>query len=58
MAHLAGKQFMRFLGLLAAGDVQENAGHRALHDARVVALAARRYPAHLITDHDAEIDLV
>ena len=58
MAHLAGEEFVAFLGLLAAGDIEEDAEHRAVQHAFVFALPPGRDPADFLTDHDAEIDLV
>jgi hypothetical protein len=49
---------MAFLGLLASGDVDENSVHDATDDVRVVSLTAGRYPADLVTDHDAEVDFI
>jgi hypothetical protein len=58
MAHLADKQFMAFLGLLAPGDVEEDAEHDPSDDAFVVALAAGGDPPHQIAVQDAEVHLV
>ena len=49
---------MALFGLLAAGHVEKNAEHDTVDDAGVGALATSRDPPKLVTQHDAEIDLV
>jgi hypothetical protein len=58
VAHLAGEQLVAFLRLLAAGDVEEDAEHGPADDALILALAARRDPADLAAEHDAEVGFV
>ena len=57
MTHLAGKQFVRFLSMLASRHVEKDAKHSTAGYSGVVPLASRRYPADLGTDHNAKIDL-
>jgi hypothetical protein len=58
MAHLAGEEFVSLLGLLATGDVEEDARHDPSGDALVVALTSGRDPSHETPIQDAEVDLV
>ena len=58
VAHFTRQQLMAFLGLLASGDVDENSDHDATDDVRILALTARRDPADLVAEHDAEVDFV
>lgn len=46
-------RFMAFLGVLASGDVSENAMHDATNNVRIISLIASRYPADLVTGHYA-----
>ena len=47
MAHLARQQFVRFLGLLALGDIEEDAKHNSIGYVRIVALASSGNPANI-----------
>ena len=58
MAHLAGKQLVGFLGLLPASNVQEYSQHYAADNPGIASLAACRYPADFLIDHDTKINLV
>lgn len=58
MAYLAGEEFMAFLGLFAAGHVQENAVGEVVLRYGVVAYAAGRDPADVVLDDQPEIELL
>jgi hypothetical protein len=49
---------MSLFGLIAAGDIKENAEHHPIDNVCIVALAASRYPTNLVAHHDAEVDFV
>ena len=58
MAHLARKQFVGFLSLLALGDVKEDAEHDAVGYVSIVALTPSGYPADIIFRQNSKINLV
>ena len=58
MAHLARKQFVGFLSLLALGDVKEDAEHDAIGYVRIVALTPSGYPADISSRQNSKINLV
>ena len=49
---------MAFLGLLASGYVDENSMHDATDNVGIVSLTPSRYPADLVTKHDAEVNFI
>jgi hypothetical protein len=49
---------MSLFGLLAAGDIKENAEHHPIDNVCIVALASCRYPPNLVARHDSEVDFV
>ncbi len=58
MAHFPRQQLVSFLGLLAPGDIGEDAEHRSLLNSGIAPLAAGGDPADIIPDQDAEIRLI
>ena len=58
MAHFSCKQFARLFGLLATGNVKKHPKHCPAFDVGIITLAPCGNPAHVISDHDPEIDLV
>ena len=48
VAHLASEQFVGFLGLLALGDIKEDAEHDSIGDVRIVALTASGNPPDIV----------
>ena len=58
MAHLASQKFVPFLGVLAAGNIQKDAEHRATDDPDIFAFAACCDPANLVADEDAKVSLI
>ncbi len=49
---------MSLFGLLAAGNIKENAEHHPIDNVCIIALASSRYPPNLVADHDSEVDFV
>ena len=58
VAHLAGQKLIPLLGLLAPGDVEEDAEHRPTQDIEIFALSPRGDPPDLAVDHDAKVSFV
>src|SRR4051794_23677449 len=58
MAHLASQQLVCFLGLLALGDIEEDAEHDPIGYVRIVALATGRNPTDVAPGQNSEVDLV
>jgi hypothetical protein len=58
MTHLTRQQLVSFFGLLAPGDVEENARHPTVVQSLVIAKTARRDPADRLAQQDPEVDFV